>query len=161
MGAGDGDASMTNVDIKDLVGGALMVAIGTFVAVYAASHYSLGSLGRMGPGMFPMIVGWILAGLGVAILVPALFRSGQAMEAIEWRPALAVFVACIVFAITLERFGIVPATAALTLISTFADAKRKMSPLVTAIFVAAVSVVIALIFKVGLDIPVAIARWPF
>lgn len=152
---------MTRIDTRDLMAGGLMIAIGLFFALYALGNYNIGTLGRMGPGMFPLITGSVLAVLGLVILVPALFRSGEAIGVIEWRPTIAIFVACGVFALTLTQIGIIPSTAAMTLISTFADSERKMTPLVTAILVAVVTAMITLIFKVGLDIPVPLARWPF
>lgn len=67
---------MTGRNDRDLIGGALMFATGAGYAVYAVATYRLGSLSMMGPGLFPAILGTILAGLGVCIAVPAFFRHG-------------------------------------------------------------------------------------
>ena len=51
----------------------LMIVIGLF-AVWYAQRYAFGSPRQMGPGFFPVVLGWVLAGLGVLILLPALRR---------------------------------------------------------------------------------------
>ncbi len=55
---------------RELCAGALMLALGLFIAAYGYSHYRTGSLMHMGPGFLPIALGIILALLGVAIAVP-------------------------------------------------------------------------------------------
>ena len=66
---------MKNIDWREFIAGALFSAVGIAVALYASSHYQVGSAARMGPGYFPTMLGWVLAALGVVI---ALLSSGQA-----------------------------------------------------------------------------------
>lgn len=49
--------------LRDVVGGALFGIIGIYVVV-EARQYGLGTLSRMKPGMFPLLLGCILIGLG-------------------------------------------------------------------------------------------------
>jgi hypothetical protein len=56
---------MLSRDYRDIVGGLLLVVLGLGFSWYAAEHYDLGSLRRMGPGMFPTVLGVALACLGL------------------------------------------------------------------------------------------------
>ena len=52
---------MKHVDVRELIAGAVLMSFGLFVALYAAGHYPVGQAARMGPGFFPVALGWILA----------------------------------------------------------------------------------------------------
>lgn len=111
------------VDWRDLAGGLACIAIGLFVVRHASRHYTVGELARMGPGFFPFVLGWMLAGLGALIAVLSLRRTVQALEPPPWRPRAlaAVLAAVVVFALLVERAGLVPATLALTLVASAAE----------------------------------------
>jgi hypothetical protein len=66
---------MARRDYTDILGGALLVAFGLGVGFYA-QRYNIGTLTRMGPGFFPAALGFLLALLGLAILLPGLRRTG-------------------------------------------------------------------------------------
>lgn len=51
-----------------------------FVALYASTHYAIGELQRMGPGFFPTVLAWILAGFEAVILLRALRSPGTEAE---------------------------------------------------------------------------------
>jgi hypothetical protein len=110
-------------DYRDLIAGGLLLVVGLSSAWYAGINYSVGTPDRMGPGMFPVALGYLLAALGVLIAIPAWFRRGP-MPKPEWLPMLMVLISVCVFAFTIERLGLVPGTFALTGIAVFAD--RKM-----------------------------------
>ncbi|MGO4906790.1 tripartite tricarboxylate transporter TctB family protein [Pseudorhodobacter sp. W20_MBD10_FR17] len=142
-------------DIADLAGGALLAAIGAFVAVYAVAHYDIGTLRRMGPGFFPALLGGVLAVLGLVIALPAWAR-GAAPVHIVWKDAAAVLAAILVFAAGLERGGLVLVTASAVLIASIAAPDRRIGwRFVLAAVVTALSV---LIFHFGLRMTVPM--WP-
>lgn len=142
-------------DIPDLAGGALLAAIGVFVAVYAAANYDIGTLRRMGPGFFPALLGGVLTVLGVMIALPAWARSGAQID-IAWKDAAAVLAAVLVFAAGLERGGLVLVTVATVLIGSIAAPDRRIGwRLVLAASVTALSV---LVFHFGLRMTVPL--WP-
>jgi hypothetical protein len=142
-------------DIPDLAGGALLAAIGTFVAIYAVAQYDIGTLRRMGPGFFPALLGGVLAVLGLMIAGPAWARGAAAVQ-IAWKDAAAVLGAILVFAIGLERGGLVLVTAATVLIGSLAAPDRRIGwRLVLAATVTALSV---LVFHFGLRMTVPM--WP-
>jgi hypothetical protein len=145
-------------DYRDIVGGLALVAIGSFAAIYAWATMTLGTVTRMGPGMFPMALGFILTSLGLAILVPALFRAGERMD-IDFRSAAAILGSILVFALMIETFGMIPAIAVLIVIASRADS--KVSLLEAVALVVTLSVITTLIFQVGLGLQVSLFAWPF
>ena len=60
---------------RDVVAGAALIAVGALYAGYAAWDLPLGSLRRMGPGLFPVGLGALLALFGACIAVPAIGRD--------------------------------------------------------------------------------------
>lgn len=143
---------------SDLLGGGVLILFGLFVALYSTGHYQFGSLSDMGPGMFPGILGYILAGLGLIVFVPAIWRRTP-MPPVELRPLIAICAAMAVFALGINRFGIAPTIVAVTGVSMLAGSDSSVRSFVAvATFLATITV---LIFNVGLGLPVSIANWPF
>jgi len=147
---------MQNRDYKDIIGGGLIILTGAFVAYYAFAHFRLGVIGRMGPGMFPAAVGVIMCGLGLAIMVPAFFRTG-ALPEFELRPFVLILVAILVFALTIRHLGMVPSILLASLTASFSDSHFRLGvALTTAVFL---SISIYLIFGLALGIQVPIVAW--
>lgn len=142
---------MNHIDVRDLIGGALMIAFGVFVAVYAGHEYTIGQPARMGPGFFPVALGWILAGLGVIIALLAFRKTVHVLQPPPFtlRGLFAVLAAIAAFALLVTPAGLVPATIALTFIA--ACAERKFYWRRTALLAASLSVLAWLIFTVGLQ----------
>ena len=147
-------------DYRELAAGGLLIAIGLFFALYASSRYSMGTLGRMGPGMFPTMAGSILVVLGVMVVAPALRRSGH-LPLPDIRPALFVLASAVVFGLAINRFGLIPAVIGLTLVAVPADPRGRLGWRGALLLAFVLAVMIALIFRVGLGVPVSLARWPF
>lgn len=142
-------------DIPDLAGGVLLAAIGLFVAVYAVAHYDIGSLRRMGPGLFPALLGGVLVGLGLAIAIPAWVRAGQPVS-IAWKEAAAVLAAILIFAAGIERGGLVPVTLVSVLVASVAAPDRRIGWRVALALV--VTLLSVLIFHFGLKMTIPL--WP-
>lgn len=109
-------------DYHDLVWGGVLALLGLAVAGYAAAHYDLGTLRRMGPGFFPVVLGLVLAGLGALIAIPALGRPGE-VRPFAWPETIGVVGALLLFGVLMNRLGIV-ATTALTVLIASAVAPR-------------------------------------
>lgn len=142
-------------NIEDLAGGIVLAAAGLFVAIYVAAHYDIGSLRRMGPGFFPILLGASLAILGVVIAIPAWSQARQPMR-IAWKEAAAVLSAIVVFALGLERAGLIPSTAAAVLIASLAAPDRRI--LWRLVLAVAVTVLSVAVFHFGLRMTVPL--WP-
>lgn len=145
----------TRRDWHDLFGGALMVAIGAGVGLYAWNSYAVGSLARMGPGFFPVVLGALLALLGAAMALPAWRRSGLRMR-LRLAPVVSVLAAILVFAWTLQPFGLLLATMLTVLVCTIPDPRRGLGWRVLLAF--SIAALTWSIFIAGLRMPLPL--WP-
>jgi len=143
---------------KDIVGGLILVAVGVWIAWHAASSYPLGSLRRMGPGMFPAGMGAITAILGAIVAVQALFREVERADVRIWAP-LFVLAGIAGFAIVIPLFGLIPAIFVVVIVSSFAD--LNVRPVTLAIMCVVLSIMVPLIFRVALGLQLDMVRWPF
>lgn len=148
---------MRERDHRDIAAGGFLVAVGLGAALYAATHYGMGSLRNIGPGAFPTGAGLVLAALGLAMLVPALGRAGV-RGPVEGGVAAAVLASVAAFALVLPRFGLVPATVALVVVARLAA--RPARPAGTLALAAGLSVLAWAVFVVALGVPLAAFRWP-
>jgi hypothetical protein len=148
----DGSDSAPSVR-QDLIGGLLSVALGLF-ALFMASGYPMGSLLRMGPGFFPCTIAALIVVLGLALIVAA-FRSRPRESGVDirFRSVLAIGLGIVIFALLLERAGLIPATLALVLVSSLAEPRWRARR--AAILAVALTALVYVIFIVVLQIPVA------
>ena len=68
------------LNLRDLAAGALFIAIGSFFALSAFLNLPIGRAFAMGPGYFPMLLGLILIGFGLAIAIAGFAQSGDAVR---------------------------------------------------------------------------------
>ncbi len=144
----------TTRDSHDLVGGLLMTAAGLFFALYGTS-YNFGTASRMGPGYFPVVLGWILAALGILIAAPAWWRRGTRIN-VQWNNLLWCVAALLCFAFTLNRLGVIPASFLTALLSLVPSAMSLRTRLVVC---AVVALLTTLIFPVGLQMNLPLWPW--
>jgi len=140
---------------KALIGGCLVIALGIFV-VSVASGYPIGQINRFGPGFYPAILGVIAIGLGIAIL----FENQEVVS--DFVPpsafsVLAVAGGMLAFALTIEPLGVVAATFALVVITSFGqDRYRPVATVSTAVVLSIVAVVL---FVHTLRMPMKACPW--
>lgn len=148
---------MLEREAGNLLSGAVVVAVGVFYAVYAYANYSIGNMRQIGPGLFPVALGVILTGLGLALFLPALFRKAERPKLGLATPLL-VLLAVAAFAITIRPFGLIPAVIATTVIASLAELKLRIVS--TAILCLVLSVFSWLVFGEGLGLAVPLFRLP-
>lgn len=137
-------------DYENIIGGLLMAGIG-LATIWLAQDYRTGTLVRMGPGFFPLMLGWLLTGLGVAIFVPALRRTGKTPTG-NLRSFAVILLSVVVFAVTVERLGLIASSFIAALLASFAEYK---SSLVGRLMLAAsVTVITAIVFSFGLGMTI-------
>ena len=144
-------------DYRDLIAGVLLIAVGLIAAINAMYSYNLGTFRHMGPGMFPAMLGWLLAGVGMLVLLPAFFRSGS-LQRPEFRPLFAVCGALVIFSLTIRSLGLAPAVVLTTLAAALAD--RKLGLIGATILAGFLALFAVLIFVYGLGMPLQVFNLP-
>jgi hypothetical protein len=158
-----------------MAGGALVMALGIGVAVVARG-YRLGSLRRMGPGYFPLLLGLLLIVTGALILLggwrspaprgtasPAIappappIGAPGAGGAIDARGAGAIVAGLVAFAVLGRWGGLLPASFACVFLSALGD--RRNRPLTAAALAAGMTVVALLVFHLVLQVQLPLLRW--
>ncbi|MCW6004816.1 tripartite tricarboxylate transporter TctB family protein [Micromonospora sp. CPCC 205371] len=134
----------------DVLAGGIFVLIGGAFVVRSLG-YELGTPLRMGPGYFPLLVGAILAALGLAIVLKGLV-AGEVLSfgAIPWRAVTAIVLAVLFFGFFVRRLGFVPTSAVTALLTTLASSRVR--PLVAAAVTVGLTIASTLIFVVGLQL---------
>ena len=134
----------------------IMFLIFAAIAVATARGYSLGSVGRMGPGYFPLALGILLAVLGAVTIVKSFVADGPKLEPLNLWPLLAIVASVVCFGLSIERLGLVIAIMIVTAI--LALSFRNISWLG---FVGLAGTLIAfsvIVFTSALQLPLTI--WP-
>lgn len=100
--------------LKDILAGGIFVAFGLAFAL-GSLLYNIGSPARMGPGFFPLVLGMVLVGFGVAVAIKGLLagEGGEDGEGeiggIEWRALLLITAGVLFFGLTVRGLGAGPA----------------------------------------------------
>lgn len=150
---------MARRDYLDIISGGALAVFGIIVGLYAFTHYNIGTLQRMGPGMFPLAMGGIIALLGGALSLSALLREGTPMPAVNWRALGAILASVLSFSLLVVPFGLIPAVLALVMLAGLAETPyRSIRSLILAAVLCAIAVGI---FKIGLGMNFALIAWPF
>lgn len=98
----------------------------------------------------------MLAALGADVGIQAFFQQGGRIE-IDVRPLVAVLTSVASFALTAERFGLIPAIIIATGIAVLAD--NKLNLLKASILAICLSIFCAAVFVFGLGIQLQLFRW--
>jgi putative tricarboxylic transport membrane protein len=122
---------------KDFWAGLIFIAIGGGF-VLLAQQYRLGDMHRMGPAMFPTLVGALLAALGLIIAVRAFALDGAPVPRFDARPIGVSISAIVLFGIALQWLGLVAAVAVLVLLGAYAarDVRLRDNLALAAVMVA-------------------------
>lgn len=126
-----------NIDWHKMIAGIIFTVFGG-AAVFLVRGLDDGNWVRIGPGAFPLALGSILLVLGVVHLLLALLaRQKVAFGNLFGRAVVLVPLAVVVFGLTIDRFGLIPATILATIIACFASREVRV------VEVAVISVLLA------------------
>ena len=152
---------------RDFYAGGLMVLIGSFAAAIAPT-YGLGTLMRMGSGVFPIILGVALIIVGFGIVVSGVWSRAKWEEQdedilsavpkkMDWRGWGCVLGGPIIFVILGEHFGLIPAAFGCVFVSILGDRKSTLKEAL--VLSTCVSVVGAFLFVYLMQMPFPVVTW--
>jgi Tripartite tricarboxylate transporter TctB family len=136
---------------KDFWIGLLYLGFGG-LALYLGWDYKFGTAGRMGPGYFPLVLAWMLVGLGFASLVRSVLVKGTQVEQVGWLPLTLIMTAVVCFAFLLPRVGAFVSLCTLCIISAMASDLFKYEAKTTLGLILAVLACV-IVFVNGLGVP--------
>jgi Tripartite tricarboxylate transporter TctB family len=145
---------------RDYYAGGLMLLLGVGAAV-TGTGYKFGSLARMGPGFLPVMLGIVLAFLGILIAGTALASSEPDHKKFlpdnpQWFGWLCILNGPVLFIILGEYGGMIPAIFACVFVCALGDKTATYKS--SAILAAGVTVFGVLLFHYLLSIPFPLLR---
>ena len=139
------------------------IAAGLIVISFAAtllwlsSSLPLGTPLRPGPGAWPIITSALLVPLGLSILVRAMLVAGAPFEFGGLRRIGLPLLGLLLFALLLERFGLLIATPVLVVTASLADPQARIfGALVSA---GVITAFVIAVFPVALGLQLRIGPW--
>lgn len=141
---------------RDFLAGGLFALIGAVVSL-SSLGYALGTVRRMGPGYFPLLLGLLLAGLGLALMLQA--QRGPAKASIGWgtiRPVLFVLGGLAFFGLALPTLGFVVTNVVFVGLTSLSG--REFRLMETILLAVVLTVMATLVFVVGLNLQMPL--WP-
>ena len=151
---------------KDFFSGLMFIVVGAAFAL-GASSYSIGTGARMGPGYFPLVLGVLLAIIGIAVTFTSLVvetEDGDKVGKFAWKPLFFIITANLVFGacigglpmIGLKPLGLIVGIYLLTYIASHAGDEHKFKEVAILSTVLALLSCVAFIVLLKLQFPV----WP-
>lgn len=151
---------------KDFFAGLLFLLVGIAFA-WGATNYNIGEGSRMGPGYFPLMLGIILALIGLFIAFQALVvetEDGGKIGKWAWKPLFFIIASNLIFGISLgglprigiPAMGLIVGIYALTFVASLAGEEFNAKAVAVLATVLAILSYVAFIVLLKLQFPV----WP-
>lgn len=146
---------------RDLVAGALLALIGAGILA-ESQRYNLGTLTRMGPGLYPSILGCVMILMGALIALnrhsPGDDHAGEAETTpLDWRGFGCIVGGVLAFIVLGAYGGLAPASFACVFISALGDRTATLKNSV--LLALAVTACGALLFSFGLQLQLPLWRF--
>lgn len=151
---------------KDFFSGLMFMLVGIAFA-WGATSYNVGTGARMGPGYFPLVLGVLMAFLGLVIAIKATVINtpdGDKIGSWAWKPLFFIIAANLVFGVMLgglpsikiPAMGLILAIYALTFIASMAGDEFSFKAVFILATVLSIMSYLAFIVLLKLQFPV----WP-
>lgn len=99
---------------KDILAGLMFVSIG-LLGLGLSNGLAFGTTSHPGPGFFPVVLSLGVVAIGLGVAGRAVVRATGPVPAFAWRPFFLITLAVVLFALVIERMGLVPAVLVATL----------------------------------------------
>ena len=151
---------------KDFYSGLMFTVVGGAFG-FGATSYTIGEGARMGPGYFPLMLGILLAIMGVVIMVQALIKGepdGGKIGKWAWKPLAFIIASNVLFGILLgglpslkiPAMGMIAAIYGLTIVASYAGERVNIKEVLVLATVLAIGSYLAFVMLLKLQFPV----WP-
>jgi len=137
---------------KDFWSGLFFIAVAVgFIGL--SRQYNMGNMHRMGPALFPTLVGTLLAGLGLVMALRSFAIDGPPVPRFHARPILISMIAIVLFGVALQNSGLVAAVTALVIVGAVASSESRVLETVGLTIALIVFSVAVFVWLLGLPIP--------
>jgi putative tricarboxylic transport membrane protein len=133
------------------VGAAVVFLVIGLAGLYFGRDLRFGTAGNMGAGYFPIILSWIIIGIGAIVGIRALAIAGPRIEAVQLRPIVVIVSAILIFGYLVDLIGLALTAALVTILAAFA--RRGVNLVETVLLAAGLGVFCTLVFVYGLSQP--------
>lgn len=135
---------------KDFFAGVTFIAFGAAFA-FAASGYSVGTPLRMGPGYFPLALGFLLVLLGALTVVKGFVAADEGeLGPVPWRSLALLVTAIAVFGFAVRGLGLLPTLFVTSFLAALAGFRVGVVP--AAVTAAGLTLLCYLIFILALQL---------
>jgi len=110
---------------QDLGAGAVFLLIGA-AGAYFGNDLAFGTAARMGPGYFPVLLGWLIIVVGVIVGFRGLTIEGPEIEPIQLRPLLFVVASILLFGYLIDTIGLGLTAIVLTIVAAYARRDARL-----------------------------------
>lgn len=139
---------------KDFVAGVIYIAL-ALGFLWVAQDYKMGTASRMGPGYFPIVLGWMLCGFGVISVLRSFFTKGSQIGSIAWKKLAVISLGVLVFGALIGHAGLIFALPAMVIISALASEQSQFDWKALLVLVG-LTVFCIVVFVKGLGVPMPI-----
>jgi hypothetical protein len=151
---------------KDFAAGVMYTVVGVAFA-WGATNYNVGEAARMGPGYFPLMLGIMLALLGLFVMFEGMAleaEDGGKIGSIAWKPLFFIIASNLLFgvllaglpAIGVPAMGLIAAIYGLTIVASLAGNEFRWKEVLIVGTVLAAGSYFAFVYALKLQFPV----WP-
>ncbi|OYU47557.1 MAG: small permease of tripartite tricarboxylate transporter [Rhizobiales bacterium PAR1] len=139
---------------KDFWAGLLYVLLSAGF-LWLGRDYKMGVASRMGPGYFPIVLGWTLGAFGVVSIVRSFLTDGAPIGKIAWKTLAWVSAGVLAFGVLITTAGLLFALPVLVLLSSLASAESRYD-LKGLLILLGLTLFCVLVFVKGLGVPMPV-----
>ncbi len=137
---------------KDFWAGMMLIGTGAG-AIFMARNYPFGTLMRMGPAYFPMVLSGVLILFGLYIMFRGLRKYEKIKGTWSIRALIILPLSVVVFAILMDRVGFIPALTALIFVSAASSREFKFKEVLLLTLLLGILSIALFIWGLGLPYP--------